>query len=279
MGTFLVLPVVAALGLARVDKVYAWIFACVVVGEVYWRGGLPVSTTLSGVPPGAVFIKENPGPVIYLPFGATDDAMVHQTRHGQPIFGGMGEREADMRPEGYSKRLENSFIVMLGGTLNDTETPIAYTRADREAISATYRWVWFDRRYGPPMWRSIGYDVDGKYRRLVAELGEPAREAKGYVIWDLRNPIPAAAPGLGSNAVRTGSELTRLPTGNLEPGKAGPGLGMDQGQGLRFRAAPGGRSEVRAGRAPGAGPRGSGAGGEAGRPDAPAKDGPPEQRR
>ncbi len=221
MGTFLLLPLAAALGLMRIDKVYAWMFAVVLVGEGFWRGGLPVQTTRSGVPAAATHIRDNPGAVIYLPFGANDDAMVHQTFHGQPIFGGMGEREEDLRPPGYKKRLQNGFVVMLGGTLNDTDVPIQYTAAEREAITSTYRWVWFDRRYGPPAWRAAGYDTDGKYARLVRELGEPAINQKGFALWDLHRPAPADAPGLGPDARRTGKELSRLDAGNLKPGEKG----------------------------------------------------------
>ncbi len=221
MATFLLLPMAAALGLARVDKVYAWIFAFVFVGEGFWRGGLPVSATPCGVPTAAQVIKDQGGAVIFLPFGANDDAMVHQTFHGQPLFGGMGEREADMRPAAYDARLKNSFVIMLGGTLNDTETPIAYTAEDRAEISSLFRWVWFDRRYGPPLWRELGYDADRKYRRLVRELGQPVTETRAFALWDLHQPIPADAPGLGPLARSTGGELERLPTGNLGPGQKG----------------------------------------------------------
>lgn len=265
MGTFLVLPAVVALGLARVDKVYAWIFGIVLVGEVYWRGGLPVDSTRSAVPPGAEVLREEGGPVIYLPYGATDEAMIHQTHHGQPIFGGMGEREADMRPVAYSERLKNSFIVMLGGTLNDKEPPLAYTREDREAIAETYRWVWFDRRYGPPMWRQIGYDAEGKYRRLLLELGEPTRESKAYVLWDLRKPVPADAPGLGPDAVTVADAIARLPTGNFEAGDKGPQLPGAGG----MRMSPSGPGMRGPGKGSGGGPRGPGGPRGAGGPGGP----------
>lgn len=225
MATFLLLPVAAAPAIARLGGVPAVVLALLAVGQGVGSGAFPVDTTICGVPGAAAEIRDGGGAVIFLPFGASDDALVHQTFHGQPMFGGMGDREADMLPEGYRRRLQNSFIVMLGGTLNDEETPIAYTRADREEIAATYRWVWLSRRYAPPVWKRVGYDPEAKRRRLIEELGRPVAEEQGYSLWDLRRPIPADAPGLRADAAPRPDALERLQQGKLAPGRPPAGGG------------------------------------------------------
>ncbi|MES2640551.1 MAG: hypothetical protein V4850_13745 [Myxococcota bacterium] len=215
---FVLLAMCAAVGLARLDRVWAPLFVGVVLAEGLWRGGMPIPSTGYHIPDGNLRIRDLGGAVIYLPFGANEDAMVYQTLHGQPLFGGMGERERDLRPKGYEHRLENRFVVMLGGTMNDTEPPIAYRPADREAMTALFRWVWLDLRFSPPSWTAIGYDRDAKLRRLTAELGRPADyEPDTYALWDLHAPVPADAPGLGPTAVVTGHELDRLTNASMAP--------------------------------------------------------------
>lgn len=215
--SFILLAMVAAAGLAKMDAVYAFLFAAVALTEPVFRQAIPVAATGFPIPPGNEVIRVEGGPVIHLPFGSNEDAMVYQTHHGQPLFGGMGEREDDLRPEGYNERLKNGFIIMLGGTANDNDVPIAYTAEERAAISAEYRWVWFDRRFNPPSWTAFGYDKDSKYLRLVKELGAPRMEDQEYALWDLRGAVPADAPGLGPDAVRTGGELLRMETATLAP--------------------------------------------------------------
>lgn len=227
-GTFQLLAMILAIGLARLDLVWSGLAGPVFVGEMLWRAMVPVQTTACGIPPGADLIAEQKGAVIHLPFGANEDAMLYQTRHGQPIFGGMGEREPDLRPPGFEARLENDFVRMLAGTLNDREPPIAYTPKDREAIIRSFRWVWFDRRYVPPAWAAVGYDLEGKYRRLVAELGEPVVVDANYAIFDLQRPTPADAPGLGPLAVPTPDAITRLEDAELAPQDVRVGGGLDK---------------------------------------------------
>lgn len=222
---FVLLAMCAAVGLSRLDRVWAPLFVGVVLAEGLWRGGMPIPTTRYHIPDGNLRVRDLGGAVIYLPFGANEDAMVFQTVHGQPLFGGMGERERDLRPPGYEQRLQNRFVVMLGGTLNDTEAPIGYHLADREAISALFRWVWLDLRFSPPSWTAIGYDRDAKLRRLTAELGRPADyEPETYALWDLHAAVPADAPGLGPTAVVTGHELDRLTNASMAPNNSVTGL-------------------------------------------------------
>jgi hypothetical protein len=227
-GTFQLMAMVLALGLSRLDLVWAALAGPVFVAEMLWRTMVPVGTTACGIPSGNDRIREEGGAVIYLPFRANEDAMIYQTRHGQPIFGGMGEREPDLRPAGYSARLQNDFIRMLAGTLNDTEPPVAYTLADRQAIEAQFRWVWFDRRYAPPAWSALGYDLEGKYQRLVSELGEPVVSDPNYALFDLRHPVPADAPGLGPTAVRNPEAWTRLEDAQLAPQDMRVGGGLEK---------------------------------------------------
>jgi hypothetical protein len=228
VGTFLALSMAAALGLSRLPRLAAAAFPVLLLGELGWADVIPVRATSGGAPPDAVYIRDNPGPVIFLPLGIQDNAMVHQTVHGQPIFGGMGERETDMRPPAFSRRLENNFIRMLGGSLNDTEAPIAYSREERAEVARLYRWVWMDLRAGPPDWRRLGYDPRSKAERLRKELGAPVRESQFYLLWDLRVRLPEEAPGLSASAVARPDALTRLVTSSLHaaPGpKTAPAAG------------------------------------------------------
>jgi hypothetical protein len=215
--TFVLLSMAVAIGLTRVDVVWALLFASCALAEVGWRGDIPVASTGYSFPVGNEIIKEKGGAVIFLPFGSNEDAMVFQTRHGQPLFGGMGEREVDLRPDGYAKRLQNTFVIMLAGTLNDTQPAIGYTRSDREAISKLFRWVWMDRRFSPPSLGNLGYDRDSKVQHLTKELGEPVAADATFALWDLTLPVPADAPGLDPKATLASHELERMEGAGLAP--------------------------------------------------------------
>jgi hypothetical protein len=169
------------------------------ITEAFWRGALPLGHTGWNFGKHVDLIAKDPGPVIYLPFGSTEDAMVYQTRHGQPMFGGMGEREPDLRPPGYEKRLQNTFVMMLGATLNDKDPAIGYTKEDREAITSVYRWVVLDIRSHPSQWNKLDYDLGGRIRRFDQELGQPVSMEDTIVVWDL-HAVVADPPGLRPDA-------------------------------------------------------------------------------
>ncbi len=214
--TFLLLSLGAAAGLARLDVVWVPLFAIVAVGECLWSGLLPLPHTGYYPSECAEHVRDDAGPVIVLPLGTSETAMVTQTQHGQPMFGGMGEREPDLRPDGYDRRIRNSFLIMLGATLSEKHPPIGYTRADREEISQLYRWAWFDRKFVPPSWTTAGYNGDSVLAHMEKELGPPAFATEKCVLFDLRKPIPAGAPGLDPSAKRATDELVRLGISNVD---------------------------------------------------------------
>ncbi len=223
--TFVLLAMCAAAGLLRLDAVWSPLLVAVVGLELLWRSALPLPTSVYDFSVGNQHIRREGGAVIYLPFGANEDAMVYQTLHGQPLFGGMGEREPDLRPAGYQERLRNTFIILLAGSLNDTEAAIGYTLRDREAISRLFRWVWFDRRFAPPSWVALGYDRASKRARLIKELGEPILEDASYTLWDLHAPVPSDAPGLAADAELAAFQLQRLENATRVPSlQSGPQL-------------------------------------------------------
>lgn len=219
---FLMFAVALARALPRLDTVvWAPMLALVAVGEARYRGAFPVHATGWDFGEAVDIVTREGGAVIPLPLGATEDAMVFQTRHGQPIFGGMGDREQELRPRGYDVRLDNTFVMMLAATLNDTNAPIGYTREDREAISREFRWVWLDIRGYPSKWNNLGYDSQGKVRRLVEELGPPAHGGEDALLWDLHNVVENP-PGLGADAVMADADTRRVFDNFLVPAAAGP---------------------------------------------------------
>jgi len=64
------------------------------------------------VDPPRVFhwIGEQGGGLIHLPFAINQPAIVWQTVHGQPLFGGMGENAPLLWPPGFEERLSNGLI-------------------------------------------------------------------------------------------------------------------------------------------------------------------------
>jgi hypothetical protein len=213
--TFLLLSAGAAVGLAQIDAVWPPLLVAGALAEGLWRGSLPVEHTSYRISDAVAHIRDEGGAVINLPLGSSETGMVLQTAHGQPMFGGMGEREPDLRPAGYEARLRNTFVVALGGSLNDEQPPIGYTRADRETLSQAYRWVWFDLTYTAPGWGDLGYAPRSKLARLQKELGDPVAMDDTYALFDLHAPIPADAPGLRPDARLGSHELDSLGVGAL----------------------------------------------------------------
>lgn len=213
--TFVLLALGVAAGLARLDIVWAPLFALVAVGEGLWTTLLPLPHTTYHPNPCADWLADKDGAVVMFPLASSESAMVLQTWHGRPMFGGMGEREPDLRPAGYERRLANTFLIALGATLNDTHTPIGYTLADREALVKDFRWAWYDRKYTPPMWTNAGYNPDAVLKRMNRELGEPALLLERCAIYDLSAPMPADPPGRSPPAKMASDELVRIGVSNV----------------------------------------------------------------
>jgi hypothetical protein len=213
----------AVLGLARRDAAWAVLAAGVVVGETAWRRQVPIEASAFAEREDSAIIAQDPGPVIALPLGVNEDAMVQQLFHGAPLFGGMGERAPDMRAPTFDARLKNSFAGMLGGTTGLEEPRLAYTRADREEIVALFRWVTFDARWSPNGAVGIAYAGTGKATRLGEELGAARWSDGGLYLWDLRS-VPTDAPGLADEGdPRTAGQVRVLLDGLLGAGTGGGG--------------------------------------------------------
>jgi hypothetical protein len=65
-----------------------------------------------------------------------------QTEYGLPTFGGMGESAPIFWPEGYRKRLRNTFIRAVADAGRHPGKIVEWSEADRAAIEALgFRWV------------------------------------------------------------------------------------------------------------------------------------------
>ncbi len=218
--TFLMLSLGAAYGLSRLDAVWVPLFALGVLGEAFWSTNLPLPNTVYVPSPCASYVRAHPGPVIALPLGSSESAMITQTAHGQPMFGGMGEREPDLRPNGYDERIRNTFLINIGATLSDSHPPIGYTLADREAITSVFKWAWYDLKFTPPSWSAAGFNGEAVVRQLTKELGEPVMRVGRCAVFDLQGPVPTNAPGLDPSAKRATDELIRLGISNVDAAAA-----------------------------------------------------------
>ncbi len=217
--TYLFFAAAGAITLARVDRVWSWLFIVVALGEAMWRNDAPVNVSRYRFPPATQRVAAEGGAVVHVPLFFAEVGMVYQTRYGQPMLGGMGEHEDDLRPGTFRPRIEqNGFLTMLFATATDTEVPIPYTLEERAAVAAQYRWVWLDRRYAPAAWRNVTYSHSGVYARFVTELGPPAVVDNTHALWDLHAELPTNTPSLLSTAPRTGAELGRLIDAGAGPG-------------------------------------------------------------
>ena len=215
---FVAIGAAGGIGLSRVRARWSVLLAGLAVGELYVGHALPLPVT--GFPPTRAekIVREGGGAVIGLPLGLSELQMVLQTRHGQPLFGGMGEGTADLLPPAFAERLNNTFVLMLAATYSDADPRIGYTLEDRDAIVKGYRWVWLETRRAVPSLTQRRFDPLGRVRRLTEELGPPVYSDGRQALWDLR-AVPANAPGLGPDVTRAGAKERAivLPT---QPGSA-----------------------------------------------------------
>lgn len=206
----------------------SWLAGVLAVGcitELNLQRRFPAPATVFVEPAAARVVRADPGPVLHLPFGFAEDLLALQVFHGQPIFGGMAEREADLRPAAYTRRLRNPFVVMLTATMGDQEPRRGYRAEHRDAITRLFRWVWMDRRWGGIGQTRVWYDPEAKLRRLSEELGAPVYTDRDVALWDL-HALPASPPGFDAPlpsaeqaaAMETLIRARRWSRG-LEPGK------------------------------------------------------------
>ncbi|MCB9759033.1 MAG: hypothetical protein H6739_04270 [Alphaproteobacteria bacterium] len=143
------------------------------------------------------WIAEERGALLHLPFGITQPAIVWQTIHHQPLFGGMGENAPLLWPEGFNNRLRNSFVRALIAAARHPGPPEVYNAGQRERLQQEgFRWVvlhrdlveadiykWARGRDLPEQERDqAGLDAT---RTLVELLGPPTALEGPIVTWDL----------------------------------------------------------------------------------------------
>lgn len=157
------------------------------------------------VPP-AVYehIGEQGGGLIELPVGLARISIAWQAVHEQPTFGGMAENASIFWPEGYRKRLRNSFIRALKLVTRKPDQPLSYKETELRALQAEgYRWVVLDRHLMDSdlhRWAYGGRDeerADAPFlaqAQITAALGPPVAVDGPLVVWDLvgGSPVPQA---------------------------------------------------------------------------------------
>jgi hypothetical protein len=180
--------------------------------------------TRDASPPAAYrWIGQEGGAIVHLPFGVNQSAIVWQTIHGQPIFGGMGENAPLLWPEGFDKKLANPLIRFLRMS---TRRPEAATAPSGERglellREDGFRWVILHRDLVesenlerlPPSdtGRLLARDYLSREalerlpfeasERIAELLGPPLAVEGPLVIWDLSGE-GAAPSGLEANAAR-----------------------------------------------------------------------------
>jgi len=142
--------------------------------------------------------SEDVDAVIHLPFGVTQPAIVWQTLHNQPLYGGMGENAEVLWPSNFRDRMRNSFIQsLLRATRNPEMEPRvpAYNDYQRSVMEEEgFRWIVLHRDLLEMEFeKHLPVHEDGLSRskadlavaRLVALIGEPVAVEGPLVTWDL----------------------------------------------------------------------------------------------
>ena len=219
---FVVIVAAGAVGLSRARARWSLLVATIAVADLFGTGALPLPVTAYPPSRAEILVRDGGGAVIGLPFGLSELQMVSQARHGQPLFGGMGEGAADLYTPAFAARLDNTFVLMLAATDSDAEPRIGYTSEDREAIVKIYLWVWLERRLAPSSGTLRRFDPLGRLRRLTEDLGAPVYSDGRQVLWDLR-AAPVNPPGLGSDVTLAGEKERALivPTVRTVPAARG----------------------------------------------------------
>jgi hypothetical protein len=153
--------------------------------------------------------QEDPGvqAIIHLPFGPSQPNIVWQILHKRPLWGGMGENASLLWPEGYRRRLKNSFFKSLLRAvdapgqirLDRPYVPVQRTMVEREG----FRWVVLDRaitlqelrlKGGVAEWGDLEDQVQTILAALSQTLGaEPVAAEDRFVLWDLQERAVAPA--------------------------------------------------------------------------------------
>ena len=159
------------------------------------------------VEPPAVFewIGDQGGALIHLPFGINQPAIIWQTIHGQPIFGGMGENARLLWPEGFEDRIKIDLIRFLRRSTRDpvTAEPPTTERGLIELRRDGFRWVVLHRDLvetenrdrlpaGPRGQSAVSLTLEALQRlpfqatdAISRALGPPVAVDGPLVVWDL----------------------------------------------------------------------------------------------
>jgi len=115
---------------------------CAGLGVQIWHGDWPLRHHDARPPAALAVLTSGSGGVIVTPIGIQHDGLMWQTEYGLPTFGGMGESAPIFWPEGYRKRLRNTFIRAVADAGRHPGKIVEWSEADRAAIEALgFRWV------------------------------------------------------------------------------------------------------------------------------------------
>lgn len=147
-------------------------------------------------PPVYTWIGDQGGALIELPIGLARISIAWQAVHEQPTFGGMAENASIFWPEGYRRRLQNTFIRALRKVTRDPSEPLSFNDNERRALQAEgFRWVVLDRHLMDSDLHRWAYGGRGEgdregapflaQQRIIDALGPPVAVDGALVVWDL----------------------------------------------------------------------------------------------
>ena len=193
--------------LPRHQPVGALIIAAALLGEATLRDAWPLPTWDPTIPKAYHCLAATEGAVVVIPYGRDHDQLLHQTRHGLPMLGGMNERSRSLVPaEQRALRSDNPWVAqLLLATSNPRDTG-TWTQEDQDAVAELgYRWVVLR-----PQALLLSNDMDGGHmrrrimaRRLRELAGAPVYQDDDVVIYapwghELACPPPGLTEVVGS---------------------------------------------------------------------------------
>ena len=139
------------------------------------------------------WVGEHGGGLLDLPFGIYSEAVIWQTFHEQPLFGGMGENAPLLWPEGMKERTREPFVHALIGAAKRPDRPVEVLPSSaRDPIVADgFRWVVLHRDL---VRQPVREKRDLRARTLdnfVELLGAPTATDGSLVVWDLQGTATA----------------------------------------------------------------------------------------
>lgn len=186
---------------ARSPRLPAWLapLAIVALGMVEQHHVLAFPLIARDLEPPQVYrvIGQEGGGLIELPIGMARVSIAWQPVHEQPTFGGMGENAPVFHPEGFRRRLANSFILYLRRATRDPDKELDFDEAAlQELVDQGFRWVVLDRQlvdsevtrgsFARRMPESVVDRVPFYVQdNIIAHIGAPAMVEERLVVWDL----------------------------------------------------------------------------------------------